>query len=150
MRELVTGDNPILKTKCKEVTFPLSGETAEFITQMWEIMRKDNGVGLAANQLGQSLRIITIDTTGSPRGISALMINPVIEGSFGVQVGPEGCLSFPGKTCLVSRPKSIVVTYQDVAGRQRKKTLMDLSARAVCHEIDHLDGVTFMEKDLNK
>ena len=107
-------------------------------------MTEADGVGLAAPQIGVSKRIAVVDI-GDDRG-TVEMINPVILSAEGEQTGPEGCLSFPDLFGEVSRPYKVKISAQDRFGRPYELEAEDFMARAIQHEIDHLDGVLFTSK----
>ena len=106
-------------------------------------MYDGNGVGLAAPQVGVLKRICVIDCTGEN---PVTLINPVIVESDGEQSGDEGCLSLPGKCGLVTRPMHVVVEALNENMDPIRLEAEELMARAVCHELDHLDGHMYMEK----
>ena len=112
------------------------------LDDMVETMRKAEGVGLAAVQVGVLRRVVVIDCGD---GLLEL-VNPRILGQSGKQEGPEGCLSFPGEYFIVERPNSVIVEAQDRYGETFRVKGEGLKARAFCHEIDHLDGVVFKSK----
>lgn len=135
-----TGD-PVLREKCKEVkTF--NAELWQLLADMKETVRAENGAGLAAPQIGLPLRVVVIDVD---EGFYEL-INPVIIATKGEQVGPEGCLSVKGKQGTVRRPYKVKAEYRDRNGKKHKLTADGFFARAVCHELDHLDGVLYTDK----
>ena len=135
-----TGD-PVLREKCKEIrTF--NTELCQLLTDMKETVRKENGAGLAAPQIGVPIRVVVIDVD---EGFYEL-INPVIVSAKGEQVGPEGCLSVKGKQGTVRRPYKVKAEYRDRYGKKHKLTAEGFFARAVCHELDHLDGVLYTDK----
>lgn len=109
---------------------------------MVRIMRDAHGVGLAAPQLGLLERVIVV----SPDRRPVIMFNPRITAQEGTQVGEEGCLSIPGLYGDVERAKVVEVTALDKKGRETVYELEGLAARVVQHEIDHLDGVLFIDK----
>lgn len=135
-----TGD-PVLREKCKEIrTF--NTELCQLLTDMKETVRKENGAGLAAPQIGVPIRVVVIDVD---EGFYEL-INPVIVSAKGEQVGSEGCLSVKGKQGTVRRPYKVKAEYRDRYGKKHKLTAEGFFARAVCHELDHLDGVLYTDK----
>ena len=109
-----------------------------------ETMHKWDGVGLAGPQVGVLKRIIVIDLY--EEGAQFTLINPVILKQRGIQEVDEGCLSFPNKYGKVERPKEVVVEALDIDGKKVKLKAKDLLAQALCHEIDHLNGIVFTEK----
>ncbi|MCE9558619.1 MAG: peptide deformylase [Armatimonadetes bacterium] len=115
----------------------------EFIERMVLAMKKANGVGLAAPQMGKSLRIIVI----APAGMKpTVLINPEIMESHGAAVGLEGCLSIPGLYGDVERPDRVVVEAYDRKGKPVAYEMEGLPARVVQHEVDHLNGILFTDK----
>ena len=115
----------------------------ELIEVMLDPMYEATGVGLAAPQVGVLKRIVVIDTTGEDPYI---LINPRIVESSGEQTGPEACLSVPGKTGQVTRPNYVKAVALDVNMKEFELEATELMARAVCHELDHLDGHLYVEK----
>ncbi len=135
------GDD-ILNKKCKEVT-EMTPRTRQLIEDMLDTMYEANGVGLAAPQVGILKRIVVIDTTGEDPYV---LINPRIVEKSGEQTGQEGCLSVPGKCGVVTRPNYVkaVALNEDMEPIEVEGT--ELLARAICHELDHLDGHLYVEK----
>jgi len=140
----VMGDE-ILGKNSKPVT-EITPRIEALVDDMLETMYDANGVGLAAVQVGILKKIVVIDV--SPEGDSPIiLLNPeIIEVSDEKQTGHEGCLSVPGKSGTVTRPMRVTVSYQDMLLRQQKIEGEALLARALCHEIDHLDGKLYVEK----
>lgn len=132
----------VLTKKCKMVT-EMTPRTKELIEDMLDTMYEANGVGLAAPQVGVLKRIVVIDTTGEDPHI---LINPRIVASSGEQTGQEGCLSVPGKTGQVTRPNYVKAVALDVNMKEYELEGTELLARAICHELDHLDGHLYVEK----
>ena len=135
------GDDVLAKV-CKEVKF-MTPRTAMLINDMFDTMYEANGVGLAAPQVGVLKRICVIDCTGED---PILLINPEIIEVSGEQTGQEGCLSVPGKAAQVTRPNYVKVRAQDIDMEWFELEGEELLARALCHEIDHLDGHLYVEK----
>lgn len=135
------GDDVLTKT-CKEVK-EMTPRTLQLIDDMFETMYETNGVGLAASQVGILKRIVVIDTTGEDPHV---LINPRILETSGEQVGYEGCLSVPGKTGIVVRPNYVKVQAYDEELKPFELEGTELLARAICHELDHLDGHLYVEK----
>ena len=132
----------VLTKKCKPVT-EMTPRIKELIEDMLETMYEANGVGLAAPQVGVLKRIVVIDTTGEDPHI---LINPRIVESSGEQTGQEGCLSVPGKSGQVTRPNYVRTVALDVNMKEFELEGTELLARAICHELDHLDGHLYVEK----
>lgn len=132
----------VLTKRCREVT-EMTPRIKELIEDMLETMYEANGVGLAAPQVGVLKRIVVIDTTGEDPHI---LINPRIVESSGEQTGPEGCLSLPGKSGQVTRPAYVKAMALDVNMKEFELEGTELLARAICHELDHLDGHLYVEK----
>lgn len=135
------GDEALTK-KCKEVT-EMTPRVRELIGDMLETMYEANGVGLAAPQVGVLKRIVVIDTTGEDPHI---LINPRIVEASGEQTGQEGCLSVPGKSGQVTRPYYVKAVALDADMREYELEGTELLARAICHELDHLEGHLYVEK----
>lgn len=132
----------MLTKKCKPVT-EMTPRIRELIEDMLETMYEANGVGLAAPQVGVLKRIVVIDTTGEDPHI---LINPRIVEYSGEQTGQEGCLSVPGKSGQVTRPNYVKAVALDVNMKEFELEGTELLARAICHELDHLDGHLYVEK----
>lgn len=135
------GDD-VLTKKCKEVK-EMTPRLKELIGDMLDTMYEANGVGLAAPQVGVLKRIVVIDTTGEDPHI---LINPRIVETSGEQTGQEGCLSVPGKSGQVTRPNYVKAVALDVNMKEFELEGTELLARAICHELDHLDGHLYVEK----
>lgn len=134
--------DPVLNKVSKEVK-EVTPRIQDLIDDMFETMYEANGVGLAAPQVGILKRIVVIDTTGED---PILLINPRIVGTSGEQTGNEGCLSVPGKTGIVTRPNYVKVVALDEELNEIEVEGEELLARALCHEIEHLDGHLYVEK----
>lgn len=132
----------ILTKKCKEVT-EMTDRTRYLIEDMLDTLYEANGVGLAACQVGVLKRIVVIDVTGEDPYV---LINPRILETGGEQTGSEGCLSVPGKSGIVTRPNYVKVAALDADMKPFELEGTELLARAICHELDHLDGHLFVEK----
>ena len=136
----VQGD-PVLEKVCKPVT-EITPRISELIEDMLDTMYDANGVGLAAPQGGILKRIFVIDVGEGP----IVMINPVIVETSGEQTGDEGCLSVPGKAGQVTRPNYVKAQAFDENMQPYEIEGEELMARAICHEVDHLDGHMYVEK----
>lgn len=136
----IMGDDVLTKT-CREIT-EMTPRIKELIQDMLETMYDANGVGLAGPQVGVLKRIAVIDVGEGP----IVLINPVITKASGSQTGDEGCLSLPGKAGEVTRPNYVKVKALDENMKEYEIEGTELLARALCHEIDHLDGHMYVEK----
>ena len=136
----VQGD-PVLGKRCREVR-EMTPRLRELVEDMFETMYTNQGVGLAAPQVGILKRIVVIDCTGED---PMVLINPVITEQSGEQTGDEGCLSLPGKVGTVTRPQKVTVEALDLDMNPVRYEGEDLLARAFCHELDHLDGHMYTE-----
>lgn len=142
VREVREMGDPILNKVCKEVK-ELNERTLELIDDMFDTMYEANGVGLAAPQVGILKRIVVIDTTGED---PVLLINPRIIETSGEQSGWEGCLSVPGKYGMVTRPNYVKVAAYNENMEEFVMEGTELMARAICHELEHLDGHLYTER----
>ena len=133
------GDEVLTKV-CKEVT-KMTPRTTELIDDMLETMYEAMGVGLAAPQVGILKRIVVIDIGEGP----VVMINPRIVESSGEQTGEEGCLSVPGKSGIVTRPNYVKAEAYNENMERYEVEAEGLLARAICHELDHLDGKLYVD-----
>ncbi|HPN54468.1 MAG TPA: peptide deformylase [Candidatus Moranbacteria bacterium] len=136
--------DPVLSQKAAKIKDPLNKEVQELIENMTETLHANkNGVGLAAPQVGVSVRLCIIEL----EDIRYILINPKITAkSRQKEVCDEGCLSFPGEFYPVSRYSEVQVRYTDEKGQPAKVKTQGLLARAMQHEIDHLDGILFISK----
>ena len=141
LRVMVDGDDPILRKKSREVT-EFGERLHQLLDDMYDTMTTAGGVGLAGVQVGV-LRRVAIIEIGEER---IELINPVItERSEEALCEVEGCLSFPGQSGMVERPKSVAVQAVDRNGQPFSLSGENLLARAICHELDHLDGVVYLD-----
>lgn len=140
IREIRIDGDPILKKVCRPVS-KLSDRQQELIDDMLETMYEANGVGLAAPQVGVLRRIVVIDVGEGP----LVMVNPEITEKDGEQTGEEGCLSVPGKAAIVTRPEHVIARALDRNMKEFSVEGTGLLARAICHELDHLDGHMYTE-----
>ena len=136
----VQGD-PVLEKVCREIT-EVTPKIQTLASDMLETMYDACGVGLAAPQVGILRRIVVIDIGDG----QLIMINPVILETSGEQTGDEGCLSLPGKAGQVTRPNYVKAKYYDLDMNEVVVEGEALLARAICHELDHLDGHMYTEK----
>lgn len=142
--EVVRYGDPVL-TKPAEAVTEFDASLRKLVDDMFETMYGAPGVGLAAPQVGQLKRLFVMDCSlGKEKKQKVALINPVIETEEGEQIGDEGCLSFPGIYLQVARPQRVVVRARDLDGSEFTLDVMDLEARCVSHETDHLDGELFI------
>lgn len=137
----VDGDDVLRKT-CKPVD-KMTDRIRTLIGDMYDTMYEANGVGLAAPQVGILKRIVVIDVCD---GETYTLINPEIVSVDGEQVGEEGCLSLPGLSGQVTRPNHVVCKALDIDMNEIIVEGEELLARAICHELDHLDGILYKDK----
>ena len=141
IRQLRYVNDPILRKKSREVT-KIDDRIKTLLNDMVETMYENEGVGLAAPQVGILRKVIVIDIG---EGILKL-INPEIIEKEGESLDIEGCLSVPNRAGKVLRPERVKVKYLDIDGKEKIIEGTGLLARALCHEIDHLNGVLFIDK----
>jgi len=144
----VFGD-PILRKKAEPVTKDFK-ELKEFIQNMFETMYNSDGVGLAAPQVGQAIRVFVIDTTtdeeGEPAGLRKAFINPKILEIYGeAWTLNEGCLSLPEIREDVLRPEFVRIKYQDDNFKEYEEVFSGFTSRVIQHEYDHLEGIMFVD-----
>jgi peptide deformylase len=133
----------VLQHKAKPINFdyPVSNEL--LAQNMLEFMRSENGIGLAAPQIGISKRVFVMEIAGRQWHC----FNPeIVQSSQNTVDFNEGCLSFKGDSCIIKRPESISVRYQDHSGDWYQEVLDGLAARCFQHELDHLDGITMWDR----
>ncbi len=136
----IVGDE-VLRKRSKEV-IKFDDRLSLLLEDMKETMTKSDGVGLAAPQVGVLKRVMIVNTG---QGLVEF-VNPRIVSQEGEHIWEEGCLSIPGKSGKVCRPKKVVISAKDRAGRDFELNGIGLMAVAICHEIDHLDGILFTDK----
>lgn len=141
LRNIRVNEDPILR-KTSKVVKNIDERTQILIDDMLDTMYKANGVGLAAPQVGILKRIIVIDVGHGP----LILINPEVVETNGEVEDREGCLSVPGQEGNVIRPQYVKVNAQDREGNPIEIQGEDLLARALCHEIDHLNGILYTDK----
>jgi peptide deformylase len=143
--KILTQPDPILRKKSKELGLKEIGsrEFRGLISAMIKTMIQTDGVGLAAPQIGKNIRLVVINSKDS----AFCLINPKItKKSWATELDQEGCLSIPGIFGKVKRSKKITLYYYNQAGKKIKQTAQGLMARVMQHEIDHLDGILFIDK----
>ena len=143
LRKILTDKEPALHKVCKPVT-DFDAKLHKLLDDMAETLIESGGVGLAAPQVGILRRVFLVDV-GTDENEIVEFINPEILETDGEQVGPEGCLSVPGKYGLVKRPYWAKVRAQDRNGDWYEAEGEELIARCFCHELDHLDGIVYTE-----
>ncbi|MBQ8685272.1 MAG: peptide deformylase [Clostridia bacterium] len=142
IRNIVQVGDDVLRQKCFPVESFDEG-LMRLLDDMKDTVKKEKGAGLAAPQVGVLRRVVVVDM--EKEGYFEF-INPVILAQKGEQTGWEGCLSVRGKSGIVSRPMKVKLAYQDRTGEKRILQAKGFFARAVCHELDHLDGVLYIDK----
>lgn len=139
LRKIRIFGDPVLEKTAKQVK-SITPRIKLLVNDMFDTMYHDNGVGLAAPQVGILKRIFVVDVD---RENSYVFINPEILETSGEQTGEEGCLSLPGKCGIVTRPNHVKVRATDLTGCEFEMEAEGLLARAILHENDHLDGVLY-------
>ncbi len=161
---LIIAPNPLLK-KISNPVLEIDDELREFMKSMVNTMYKESGIGLAGVQVGLLKRVLVMDVdyeinedghhhhNDDCSGIHVKNTNPqyfinpeIVESSKGESIFNEGCLSFPGARAEVTRPESIKLKYLDLKGEKQVKEFSGISATCLQHEIDHLNGITFVDK----
>ena len=141
IRNIRYDKDEVLRKRSREVE-TIDNKIRELALDMIDTMYKYDGVGLAAPQVGILKRIIVIDPGTGPK----VLINPVIKKTSGMQTSEEGCLSYPNVFGNVDRPQTITVEYFDIDGNKKKLKAEDFETVILSHEIDHLDGIVFLDK----
>lgn len=146
VREVRLYGDPVLSTRAEEITE--FGPSLERLAQdMLETMEDAGGVGLAANQIGVTMRIFVFDCSHYQHGLRGAIINPEWEAvGEDTQLGPEGCLSIPGISQPTERFNTVRLTGFDPQGRPVSMLASGLMARCIQHETDHLDGILFLKR----
>lgn len=143
--EILRAPHPLLKTKAKPVE-AIDGALRQLAADMFETMYKAPGIGLAAPQIGVLQRLVVVDVAEGDERRPLVLVNPEIDWSSDeVATAEEGCLSLPNQFAEVTRPEAVRVSYLDQHGELRELAAEGLLARCVQHEIDHLDGVLFVD-----
>jgi len=143
MLNIVKYPNKILRKKVKKVSNIASEEIQNLIAEMKKAMLVTDGIGLAANQISKDLSVLIVNMKEGPRAF----INPIIYWkSFKKCLGEEGCLSFPGIFGIVRRPEKARLFYRDEQGKLKHLASEGLIARVLQHEIDHLNGILYIDK----
>ncbi len=145
IRKILQYPEPVLREKAKKVTL-FDEELRSLVEDMAETMYDAPGVGLAAPQIGESIRLIVVDISVDEENQSYMtLINPKITTAEGAQIDEEGCLSVPELTSKVKRFKKIVVDFQDIEGKEQQLETEDRFAVVLQHEIDHIKGILFID-----
>ncbi len=143
IRNIREDGDEILRKKCRTVEV-VDNKIKQLVEDMLETMYKYNGVGLAAPQVGVLKRVVVIDIDDGNGPY--VLINPEIIKEKGEQEVEEGCLSFPNKFGKIIRPAEVTVKAWDIDGKEYKIKAKELLAQAISHEVDHLDGILFVDK----
>ncbi len=138
--------DPVLRVECAPVE-EFGADLTRLVADMIETMHEAPGVGLAAPQVGVELRVAVVDATAGmdPEAVRVL-VNPRVVDSAGVDTDTEGCLSIPDFTEKVTRPATVRIAATDLEGSAFEIDAEELEARAIQHELDHLDGVLFVDR----
>lgn len=146
MRNIIYYNNPILHKKAGPVR-NVNGAVRQLINEMDETMKKAAGIGIAAPQVGELLQLAIVDIPKEMGGTGRLiLINPRIISAYGSEVWEEGCLSIPGVQVKIKRYKEVSVETMDLEGKSVTYEGTGLLARAIQHEIDHLNGILITDK----
>ncbi len=138
--------DPILKRRAAPV-LTIDDEVRDRVREMFEILYREKGVGLAAPQVGWGVRLFIANPAGEPNPEGArVYINPRILAAEGELREEEGCLSIPEVRGIVGRSRKVLVSAQDLVGRGFEEEAVDLKSRVVQHELDHLDGILFISR----
>lgn len=140
IRKIIQLGDPVLREKCKPVK-RFDQELFQLLDDMKETLKDADGAGLAAPQVGVPIRAVIVSVEEG----DFELINPKFVWQKGEQTGPEGCLSVKGKAGTVVRPNKVKIIYQDRYGDRYSLVARDFFARAVCHELDHLDGILYTD-----
>jgi len=143
--EIKKFNEPVLRKKCEEVK-KVDEKIRKLIVDMVQTMKEEKGIGLAAPQVGVSKRVIIVQTDLEGRRILALVNPKIIKKSQEKEMDEEGCLSFPGIFLEIKRAKEVEVEGLDIKGEKIKLKAKGLLARVFQHEIDHLDGILFIDR----
>lgn len=142
--------DPELKVMCETVK-GFNGELNRVAENLSNTLKRKRGLGLAAPQIGITIRLCLVSMREAPEYRKQIpeqlfLVNPRITASSGTEKGEEGCLSLPGLNVMLERPSSVTVVYQDLNGEEHTINADGLPARALQHEIDHLDGILFIDR----
>ena len=147
MKDLVRFPNNILYLKSEPVT-EFGSSLKQAVEEMVYVMRNigDRGIGITAVQCGILKRMAILDLDPKGKQPPIIICNPVVLDQEGANILREGCLSFPGKFTRIMRPQIIRVKYQNGEGQERVRFFHDIWARCMLHEIDHMDGILFIDR----
>ncbi|SDF29064.1 peptide deformylase [Chitinophaga filiformis] len=146
IRPIVAYGAPVLRQQTQKVSKETPG-LQQLITDMWQTLDNAAGVGLAAPQIGQPLRIFLVDNRDETAHIRQAFINPsILEYSNTLSTEEEGCLSIPGLLAPVTRPDSITIRYQDADFQTQTATFQGMNARIIQHEYDHVEGRLYLDR----
>ena len=143
IKEIVKLGHPALKKKSEEVK-EINKEILSLVKDLKDTLYNTTGIGLAAPQINVNKRVILVDLRNGMEPI--VLINPVIKRKLGTQESEEGCLSYPGYYGMLERPKIVLVKGLNEYGEEVKYKGTELLCRALCHEIDHLNGIMFCDR----
>jgi peptide deformylase len=144
-REIVRYGSPVLREVCEPVA-EVDEDIREFVAGMFVTLKRAKGLGLSAPQVGDNRRIFILDLSSVSLEYERLVfINPEIIEQTGEQSGEEGCLSFPGLYLEIPRSQRVVCEYTDLEGKRQRIEAEGLAARAIQHELDHLNGKLFID-----
>ncbi len=143
--EIKKFNDPVLRKKCKEVR-KIDKKTKKLVVDIVQTMKKNQGIGLAAPQVGISKRAITVQTDLKDQRILVLVNPKILKKSKETETGEEGCLSFPDIFLKIKRAQKIEIEGLDINGEKVKIKAQGLLARVLQHEVDHLDGILFFNR----
>ena len=144
VREIVKYGDLILRKQCRDVEDIFS--VSPLVEDMFDTMYEEDGIGLAANQIGEDLNLFVIDISHKDEAEKPrVFINSKIIDKKGECLSVEGCLSIPGIQVELKRSEFITLQYYSLEGEQKKREFNDLMARAIQHEMDHLEGIVFVD-----
>lgn len=144
--QIITYPHPTLRHKSKPIR-RVDAELRQIVRTMFGLMYENKGIGLAANQVDLPLRLFIVNLKADPHeGEEMVFLNPVISFPKGSDEAEEGCLSVPGVYGNVIRPKQVRINAYSLEGKEIDMVVTDLLARCVQHELDHLDGVLFLDR----
>jgi len=144
--QIITYPHPTLRRRSRDLV-RVDAELKRIAARMFELMYQAKGIGLAANQVGLPIRMFVMNLEGKAgEGEELVLLNPVLSRPKGNATMEEGCLSLPSVFEQVTRPKQITLDAYDLTGRQIQGTLDGMMSRCVQHEVDHLDGVLFIDR----